>query len=164
MLFENQIKYVEKSHVVHSVFCFGWSSTSSMFNQLEFNELKSRVEQIVELCDGKLVVLTRYFAAILAACDNKYNQHFVENALLFYTFVSYEIDALIYGYLPFEAQEKSFKGFISKQCGSFNRSTINISNVRLTSCCITNLNNEVLLPLTNSRNCIIQIVFCTGRF
>jgi hypothetical protein len=116
-----------------------------MSKKAEFNEFNSRVTKIVNLCDDQLVVLSRYFAAILSACDNKYNQHFAENVLIFYTFIGFEIDALMFGYLPHESQEKSFKGFISKQCGSFDKTLKKDSTVRLTSCCVENLNKEVVL-------------------
>ncbi len=108
-----------------------------------FIEFKSRVKQIVELCDVKLKTLSRYFVAILSTCDNKYNQHFAENALIFLTFVGFEIDALMYGVLPFEAQEKTFEGFISEQVGSFDKRIRKVSTVKLTVCCVDNLNIEV---------------------
>jgi hypothetical protein len=129
-----------------------------MSKKSEFNEFKSRVKKIVDLCDDQLVVLSRYFAAILSTCDNKYNQHFAENALIFYTFIGFEVDALMYGYLPHESQEKSFKGFISKQCGSFNKNLKKDSTVRLTSCCVEYLNSEVFcfIIIDSEVNCSLK--------
>lgn len=96
--------------------------------------------------DNKLVKLTKYFVAILSECDNNYNRHFAENALTLFTFVAFEIDALVHGTLEFEGQESIHRGFISKQCGSYDKaSNSKDSLTKLTLCCINNLNREVSL-------------------
>jgi hypothetical protein len=104
-----------------------------------FKEFERRVRNIVGLQD-KLVTLTRYFCAILSTCDNLYNQHFAENALTLFTFIAFEIEALTFGYLPFESQERFYKGFISKQSGSFDKEVLRGNKrdmtMRLTSCCV----------------------------
>ncbi len=113
-----------------------------------FGEFDTRVKKIQIICDNHIVLLTKYFVAILSVCDNNHNQHFAENALIFYSFIAYEIEALQFGKLAFVAQEKGFKGFISKQTGSFvdrpgNKRENSI--VRLTTCCADYLNIEVLM-------------------
>jgi hypothetical protein len=109
-------------------------------------ELETRANKLTTLFDLKLIRLTRYFCAILAVCDNLYNDHFAGNALDLFCFVAFEIEALMFGHLPFEGQERFYKGFISKQTGSFVKETGKTKrdiNVRLTSCCVENLSNEV---------------------
>jgi hypothetical protein len=114
-----------------------------------FKELERRVEKLRILFDTKLSTITKYYVAILLSCDNVFNQHFAENALTLFTHIAYDIDALNYGYLPFEGQERSYKGFISKQCGSFDSEVIKANkrdmSMRLTICCITYLNNDEVI-------------------
>jgi hypothetical protein len=110
-----------------------------------FNEFQNRVNKYISLVDEKLALLTRYLSAILLSCDNAHNQHFAENALILFTFVQYEIDALIFGFLPLDGQEKFYKGFISNQFGSFDNKKKDKTN-RLTSCCA-----EYLLIQVNNK-------------
>jgi hypothetical protein len=109
------------------------SSNTTDYNII-FNEFQSRVNKYIFLVNDKLVLLTRYLSAILLSCDNAYNQHYAENALILFTFVQYEIDALTSGVLPLEGQEKFYKGFISNQFGSFDNKKKD-KTTRLTSCC-----------------------------
>jgi hypothetical protein len=118
---------------------------SNDFSSL-FDELDRRVRRLTNLFDSKLVTLSRHFCAILLSCDNSVNRHFAENALVLFTFVAFEIEALRFGHLKFEGQERFYKGFISKQCGSFDNSRSGGKgdpSGRLTSCCVANLSNEV---------------------
>jgi hypothetical protein len=114
--------------------------------EVVFKELECRVEKLRVLFDTKLITITKYYVAILLSCDNTFNQHFAENALTLFTYIAYDIDTLIYGYLPFEGQERFYKGFISKQSGSFNSDDIKANkrdmSMRLTICCATYLSNE----------------------
>lgn len=113
-----------------------------------FQELERRVQKLTDLSNNNLVTLTRHFCAILSKCDNELNKHFAENALTLFTFVGYEIETLTFGQLSIVGQEKLYKGFISKQCGSFSKETTKSSKkdsfVRLTTCCVEYLNMEVI--------------------
>lgn len=121
---------------------------------VKFKEFERRVKSIVNLCDEGLARITRHFCAILSVCDNIANQHFAENALTLFTFVAHEFEALLYGYLTFEGQERYYKGFISKQCGSFDEDTVRSNradmSVRLTFCCVDHLSNEVTIRYFSS--------------
>jgi hypothetical protein len=110
-----------------------------------FKELERRVDIVSSLFqDDKLVKLTKYYVAILSACDNRYNCHFAENALTLLTFTAYEIDALTHGTLEFVGQEKIYKDFLSKQSGSFDKKSSNKESlIKLTECCVTYLHLEV---------------------
>jgi hypothetical protein len=115
------------------------------------NEFDTRVNKILTICDNNIALLTKYFVAILSVCENNYNQHFTENALFFFSFIGYEIESLQFGKLAFVAQEKGFKGFISKQTGTFVDRPGNKkenSTVRLTTCCADYLNIEVCVRIT----------------
>jgi hypothetical protein len=111
-----------------------------------FKEFERRVEKLRILFDTKLLTITKYYVAILLACDNVFNQHFAENALTLFTHVAYEIETLNFGYLPLEGQERFYKGFISKQSGSFDAEVIRANkrdmSMRLTTCCVTYLSND----------------------
>lgn len=112
-------------------------------------ELQTRVQILSSVINLKLKRLTRHFCSILLVCDNKYNEHFAENALCLFCFLAFENEALTYGYLPIDGQERLYKGFISKQTGTFNKEVSKGNKrdmtMRLTSCCINNLTNEVSL-------------------
>jgi hypothetical protein len=99
-----------------------------------FKEFQIRVSKYILLIDDKLVLFTRYISAILLSCDNAYNQHFAEIALILFTFVQYELDTLSFGYLTLDGQEKFYKGFISTQFGSFDNKKKD-KTTRLTTCC-----------------------------
>lgn len=124
------------------------ASKKSLPYEVVFREFERRVLKLKVLCDVQFAKLVKYFCAILSVCENVHNQHFAENALILFTYIAFEIEALTYGYLPLVGQERHFKGFISKKSGSFDPEFVKNNkrdmSTRLTVCCIEYLNIEVL--------------------
>jgi hypothetical protein len=120
------------------------SKVSNNDFEVILKECTTRIGKVTNIIDTKLSRLTRHFCAILSVCDNIHNLHFAENALNVFCFIAYEIEALNFGYMSFQSQERSFQGFLSSQTGSFDsKSNKRDSGVRLTSCCVENLALEV---------------------
>ncbi len=123
------------------------SSTKTPDTESILNELKTRVHKLKNTIETSFKRLSRHFCAILSVCDNLYNQHFAENALNLFCFLVFEIETLNLGYLKFEGQEKLYKGFISKQTGTFDKELLKKNkgdlSTRLTLCCLEFLDGSV---------------------